>query len=51
MDRGIAVAGNIIVDIVKNVDCYPQLGMLANIRSLAPAIGGCVPVVFASQMI
>lgn len=51
MDRGIAVAGNIIVDIVKNVDCYPQLGMLANIRSLSPAIGGCVPVVFASQMI
>ena len=43
MDRGIAVAGNIIVDIVKNVDSYPKLGMLANIRSLAPAIGGCVP--------
>lgn len=43
MNRGIAVAGNIIVDIVKSVDSYPKLGMLANIRSLSPAIGGCVP--------
>jgi len=41
--RGIAVAGNIIADIVKRVDCYPDMGMLANISAVTPAIGGCAP--------
>jgi len=41
--RGIAVAGNIITDIVKQVECYPKMGMLANITSVSRAIGGCVP--------
>ena len=40
---GITVAGNILADIVKNVDCYPEMGMLANIRSVSRAVGGCVP--------
>lgn len=41
--RGITVAGNILTDIVKEVDCYPKAGMLANITSISRAVGGCVP--------
>lgn len=41
--RGITVAGNIITDIVKRVECYPQMGMLANITAVARSIGGCAP--------
>jgi len=41
--RGITIAGNIITDIVKRVECYPQMGMLANITSVSKAIGGCAP--------
>ena len=41
--RGIIIAGNILTDVVKTVDCYPQIGMLANISSVNRAVGGCVP--------
>ncbi len=41
--RGIAIAGNILSDIVKTVDCYPKIGMLANIVDISRAVGGCVP--------
>lgn len=41
--RGITIAGNIIADIVKRVDCYPERGMLANITSITRAVGGCAP--------
>lgn len=40
--RGITIAGNIITDIVKRVECYPQMGMLTNITSVSRSIGGCV---------
>lgn len=40
--RGIAVAGNLMVDRVKNIDRYPDQGMLANIFSVKNAVGGCV---------
>ena len=40
---GIAIAGNILTDLVKNVDCWPQVGMLANISSISRAVGGCTP--------
>ncbi|MCI8632938.1 MAG: carbohydrate kinase family protein [Lachnospiraceae bacterium] len=43
MKQDIVLAGNILVDIVKTVDSYPQLGMLANISSVKQAVGGCVP--------
>lgn len=44
MDQsGITFAGNIIVDVVKNIDCYPKIGMLSNISSVSKAVGGCVP--------
>ena len=38
----ILLAGNILVDIVKNIDCYPEIGMLASITSVKQAVGGCV---------
>lgn len=41
--KGIVFAGNIIADIVKTVDCYPEIGMLANISAVSSAIGGSVP--------
>ena len=31
---GIAIAGNILTDVVKLVDCYPEKGMLANIGEM-----------------
>ncbi len=40
--KGIVIAGNIIADIVKTVDCYPKVGMLANVSSVSRAVGGCV---------
>lgn len=41
--KGITLAGNILVDVVKTIDCYPNLGMLSNIKSVSRAVGGCVP--------
>ena len=41
--KGIAIAGNIITDIVKNIDSYPKMGMLSYITDTQYAVGGCVP--------
>ena len=41
--KGIALAGNMIVDVVKNIDCYPKIGMLSHISNVSYAVGGCVP--------
>ena len=41
--RGITVAGNMLVDIVKNITDYPSIGMLANITDMSYAVGGCAP--------
>ncbi len=41
--KGITVAGNILTDIVKTVECFPKVGMLANITDVTKAVGGCVP--------
>ncbi len=41
--KGIAVAGNVLVDIVKSIDTYPEKGMLVNINDISMAVGGCVP--------
>lgn len=43
MTSGITIAGNIIIDNVKTIECYPKLGMLANISSVSQAVGGCAP--------
>jgi len=39
--KGIALAGNIIVDVVKEIDSYPKQGMLVNISNVTRAVGGC----------
>ena len=41
--KGITLAGNILADVVKSVDCYPKIGMLANIKDINRAVGGSVP--------
>lgn len=41
--QGIVLAGTILTDIVKTIDAYPQIGMLANISSVSRSVGGCVP--------
>ncbi len=41
--KGITLAGNMLVDVVKNIDCYPELGMLSHITGISRAVGGCVP--------
>lgn len=40
---GIAIVGNILADLVKNIDSYPEIGLLSNIRSISRSVGGCVP--------
>jgi len=39
--KGITIAGNLIADVVKRIDCYPEIGMLANVSSVTTAVGGC----------
>lgn len=41
--RGIAIAGNIITDIVKTIDSYPKAGMMSYVTDTQFAVGGCVP--------
>lgn len=41
--KGITIAGNMLADIVKRLDCYPEIGMLANILDVQQAVGGCAP--------
>ena len=41
--NGITLVGNMLVDVVKNIDCYPTIGMLSHITSVSRAVGGCVP--------
>lgn len=42
-EKGITVAGNIILDLVKNIAVYPEPGMLADIAEIEPSVGGCAP--------
>lgn len=41
--NGLVIAGNVLVDIVKNIDTYPLIGMLSYISDISYAVGGCVP--------
>ncbi|MBR6790581.1 MAG: helix-turn-helix domain-containing protein [Oscillospiraceae bacterium] len=41
--KGITIAGNILTDIVKNITCYPEIGMLSSITGISQAVGGCAP--------
>lgn len=40
--RGIAIAGDVVVDTIKHVDFYPACGELSTIRSISRSIGGSV---------
>lgn len=41
--KGICIAGNILADIIKNIDYYPNSGLLTTIRNVKHSVGGCVP--------
>ena len=41
--RGIAIAGNMLVDIVKSISGYPEIGKLTFISELSRSVGGAVP--------
>lgn len=41
--KGITVAGNMVMDIVKNISDYPNMGMLSYITDTSYAVGGCAP--------
>ena len=40
---GIAFAGTILTDIIKEISTYPEKGMLVNIKRETQAVGGLVP--------
>ncbi len=40
--KGITLVGNILCDVVKTIDSYPEMGMLSNIKKVSLAVGGCV---------
>lgn len=41
--KGIALCGNILTDVVKDIAEYPKIGMLADIHHVKQAVGGAVP--------
>lgn len=43
MEKGIVVAGNLLVDYVKMIDTYAEQGMLCNITDVSKCVGGCAP--------
>ncbi len=41
--KGITIAGNMLLDVVKSITDYPPCGLLTHINSVSYAVGGCVP--------
>ena len=41
--KGITIAGNMILDVVKSITDYPACGLLTHINSVSYAVGGCAP--------
>lgn len=41
--KGIAIAGNLIADIIKNINIYPKESMMSFVGDISCAVGGCVP--------
>ena len=41
--KGIVIAGHFTTDIVKTIEQFPEVGMLAHILDVTKAVGGCVP--------
>lgn len=42
-EKGITIAGNVLMDIVKNIAVYPHVGMLSDISDISYSVGGCAP--------
>ena len=42
-EKGIAIAGNMIMDIVHDIPEYPKAGMLVDIGKITRSVGGCLP--------
>lgn len=42
-EKGITIAGNIIMDVVKNIEVYPSIGMLSDVSDISRSVGGCAP--------
>ena len=40
---GIAVCGNVLVDLINQIQAYPNAGELTKITGLEKSVGGCVP--------
>ncbi len=43
MEKGIAVAGSVLVDKINEISAYPSVGELTQIHRVSKAVGGCVP--------
>ncbi|MBQ6645965.1 MAG: carbohydrate kinase family protein [Clostridia bacterium] len=41
--EGITIAGNIVADVVKDIEIYPAVGALSSIRRVTRGVGGSVP--------
>lgn len=41
--KGIVIAGTTLTDIVKNIEHYPDCGMLTNVSDITYSLGGCAP--------
>ena len=41
--KGIVIAGNMLLDVIKTIEAYPKMGMLATITDVSYAVGGCAP--------
>lgn len=41
--KGIVIAGNMLIDIVKSIADYPEKGMLTYITDISKSVGGCAP--------
>lgn len=38
--KGITIVGNILTDIVKNIDVFPKIGKLSHIKDISQCVGG-----------
>lgn len=41
--KSIAIAGNLIADVIKNINAFPKEGMMSYVGDISYAVGGCVP--------
>ena len=41
--KGIVIAGNMLLDIIKTISAYPSIGMITNTLDISYAVGGCAP--------